>query len=226
MASKNYNDNKIKLSVDVKNIEPIVCDGFIFPMHSHYVFELKKVYTAEPERQLNGQINYFAPKFFVPYFTIRWDILTIEQFVNISRYVQKNEILVEYYDTFSGSYKKDMFYAQQPTYSEIICKKGNYEYIKGLEIVFASTLSDRAVLQITFDANGGVLKEDVEALQVEGINGEEFIFPNPNKYYNKDGYSAIGWALDSGATNPLYIADSVGVIDTSKTLYAVWKSNS
>ena len=221
--TKNYEDNLGKiLKVDTKSIEPIVCDGFIFPMHSKYVFELKKVYTEEPARQINGQINYFPPKFFVPYFTIGWDILSVDRFTNIMNYIARDELIVEYYDTFSGTYKKDKFYAQQPTYSGIICQKGEYEYIQGLEIVFAGTLGSRESLTVQFDANGGNLIGGLESPNITGINGEEWVVPNGENYYTYENKTFVGWATEKTSTTAQYFAGQVLTLKTSLVLYAVW----
>jgi uncharacterized repeat protein (TIGR02543 family) len=215
------NGDKI-LKVDTKSIEPIICDGFIFPMHSKYVFELKKVYTEEPERQINGQINYFPPKFFVPYFTIGWDILSVDKFTNIMNYIARDELIVEYYDTFSGTYKKDKFYAQQPTYSGIICQKGEYEYIQGLEIVFAGTLGSRDNFTVQFDANGGVSIAD-GLPNITGINGEEWIVPNGADYYTYAGKKFDGWSTTKGGT-ATYFSGQIRALSTSLQLYAVWSN--
>lgn len=225
MSTKRYEDNGDKiLEVDTKSIEPIVCDNFVFPMHSKYVFELKKVYTEEPTRQINGQINYFPPKFFVPYFTIGWNVVSVEQFTNIMRYVAKDELVVEYYDTVSGTYKKDKFYAQQPTYSSIIAKEGEYDLIQGLEVVFAGTLAGREEITIKFDANGGALKDEKKPMPNEsGINGEEIIIPSGASYYNAPtGKSFLGWNIDKDSSNVLYVVGQKIALSTNMTLYAVW----
>lgn len=216
-------DNKGKtIDVETKGIEPIICDSFTFPMHSKYVFELKKVYTEEPARQINGQINYFPPKFFVPYFTIGWDIMDIQKFTNIMHYIARDELIVEYYNTFSGKYDTDKFYAQQPTYSGIICKDGDYEYIQGLEIVFTGTLGSKDSVTIQFDANGGELQAGLESPNIVGINGEEWIVPDGANYYTApSGKKFYGWSIskDGDAT---YFADKLQVLKTSLILYAIW----
>lgn len=225
MERKHYyeidNDGKT-IDVETKGIEPIICDNFTFPMHSKYVFELKKVYTEEPARQINGQINYFPPKFFVPYFTIGWDILSVDKFTNIMRYIARDELIVEYYNTFSGRYDTDKFYAQQPTYSGIICRKGDYEYIQGLEIVFAGTLGSKDTVTVQFDANGGVAVAD-GIPNITGINGEEWIVPNGADYYTYSGKKFDGWDIKSGENNKAtYTEGQRKTLSTSLILYAVW----
>lgn len=126
-----------------KKVKSIVVDGYTFPMHSSYIFDLKKVYTTEVARTLDGSIPVFPTKIFVPYFTIKWAILKLDKYYEIMKRIAVDENTVEYYDSFAGEYKTAKFYAQQPTISDFIAVDGDYQYVKDLQLVFAGTLNDK-----------------------------------------------------------------------------------
>lgn len=146
-----------------KKVKSIVVDGYAFPMHSSYIFDLKKVYTEEPARSLNGSIPVFPSKIFVPYFTIKWAILKLDKYYEIMKRIAVDENVVEYYDSFAGEYKTARFYVQQPTISDFIAIDGDYEYVKDLQLVFAGTLNDSASDSSTEEnLNVELTEQDIE----------------------------------------------------------------
>jgi hypothetical protein len=127
--------------VETDNILPIKVDGVYFPMQSSYVFDLKKVYTSEPVRTLSGEIPVFPAKIFVPYFTINYRLLTLDNYYEMMKKLQSDENVVVYYDSFDKKYKTAKFYVQQPSLSDFIAIDGKYQYVKDLQLVFAGTLN-------------------------------------------------------------------------------------
>lgn len=127
--------------VTTDGILPIKVDGAYFPMHSGYVFDLKKVYQTEPVRTLSGQISVFPSKIFVPYFTVNYALITLDTYYEMMKRLQVDENVVVYYDSFDKQYKTAKFYAQQPTISNFIAVEGKYKYVKDLQLVFAGTLN-------------------------------------------------------------------------------------
>jgi hypothetical protein len=139
-------ENQIKGSsllqdVITDGILPIKVDGVYFPMHSGYVFDLKKVYESEPQRAINGQISVFPSKVFIPYFTINYSLLTLDNYYEMMKRIQVDENIVQYYDSFDKKYKTAKFYVQQPSISSFIAQDGKYKYVKDLQLVFAGTLN-------------------------------------------------------------------------------------
>lgn len=122
-------------------VKPLVVDGVTLPMHSTYAFELKKTYVKEPPRNNSGQIKNFPDKFFVPYFKVTWSVITMENYKKIMELIEADENVVEYYDSTDNSYKTARFYAQQPKYNQQYSMKQEYNWIIGLEIIFAGTLN-------------------------------------------------------------------------------------
>ena len=122
-------------------ILPIKVNGTYFPMHSGYVFDLKKVYETEPVRTLSGQISVFPAKFFVPYFTVNYALITLDTYYEMMQRLQVDENEVFYYDSFNKKYKLGRFYVQQPTISNFIAVEGKYKYVKDLQLVFTGTLN-------------------------------------------------------------------------------------
>lgn len=128
--------------VATDGILPIKVDGSYFPMHSGYVFDLKKVYESEPQRALNGQISVFPTKVFIPYFTINYSLISLDNYYEMMKRLQEDENVVVYYDSFDKKYKTAKFYVQQPTISNFIAVEGKYKYVKDLQLVFAGTLNE------------------------------------------------------------------------------------
>ena len=135
-----------------KEILPLKVNGVYFPMHTDYLFEKKKTYTVEPERGLTGQISSFPEKFFVPYFTVTYSVLPIEEYSAMMKALAVDEVTVEHYDTWENRYTTAKFYAQQPEMTKMqpmVFKKndgsGNevkYGFVQNTSIVFAGTLGE------------------------------------------------------------------------------------
>ena len=83
-------------------------------MHTDYLFEKQKVYTKEPKRGLTGAIDSFPEKFFVPYFTVTYAVLPMQEYSEMMRTLSVDEVTVEYYDTWENKYETAKFYAQKP----------------------------------------------------------------------------------------------------------------
>lgn len=197
---------------------PIVVDGYTFPMHSDYVFDLKKVYTEEPSRTLSGSIPIFPSKIFVPYFTVTYAILPISKYYEMMNRIQKDENVVQYYDTFVGEYKNAKFYAQQPTLSNYIALKGNYTYIKDLKIVFSGTLNDISEVTIEYNANSG----SNAPASIKGFMGEEFKVDSGSSL-TRNGYEFVGWNTMADGSGQSYPPNSINSFTTNLTLYAQWQ---
>lgn len=118
---------------------PIKVNGVYWSMHSDYFFDLKKVYTKEPPRALDGSIKAFPEKFFVPYFKIKYAVIFVSDYYKVMRDIMADEVEVQYYDSFDRVYRVAKFYAQQPTYSTLYTMKGKYQFVQDLEIIFAGT---------------------------------------------------------------------------------------
>jgi uncharacterized repeat protein (TIGR02543 family) len=201
-----------------KKVQPIVVDGYTFPMHSAYIFDLKKVYTTEVARTLDGSIPVFPSKIFVPYFTIKWAILKIEKYHEMMQRIEQDENVVQYYDSFAGEYKTAKFYAQQPTIADFIAIDGDYQYVKDLQLVFAGTLNDTSVVNIEYSANGG----SNAPASISGNVGEEFKV-DAGTALTRTGYEFVGWNTASDGSGVAYVPSSIRSFATNLTLYAQWQ---
>lgn len=203
-----------------KQVRPIVVDGYTFPMHSSYFFDLKKVYTKDPTRSLNGHMNTFPDKFFTPYFKVTYGAIPLDVYYQMMNKIQTNEQTVEYYDSFTGEYKAKRFYAQQPTYNQMYSLKQEYSYILNLELIFSATNTDMpSTGTITYSANGGI--GNVPSTQ-SGAIGNEFIVSTAN--LTNSGYTFECWNTSEDGTGVDYVPNSKNCfIEENITLYAKWK---
>lgn len=201
-----------------KKVKSIVVDGYTFPMHSSYIFDLKKVYTTEVERTLDGSIPVFPTKIFVPYFTIKWSILKLDKYYEIMNKIERDENVVEYYDTFAGEYKTAKFYAQQPTISDFIAIDGDYRYVKDLQIVFAGTLNSTYIVNVEYNANGG----SNAPATITGNVGEDFKV-NDGTSVKRTGYEFVSWNTSADGSGITYVPNSIQSFTTSLVLYAQWQ---
>ena len=103
------------------------------------------------------------------------------------------------------------------------------EYIVGSVVYESMTLY--AVwaegVTITLNANGGVGEEQV----IPALNSSYFYLSNYNSLFTREGYTLIGWALESGATTAKFATSWSGYPSELNngedvTLYAIWKDNS
>lgn len=157
--------------MSTKHIEPIVVDGYTFPMHSDYFFDLKKVYNDNNSRSKGGSMATFSSKFFVPYFKVKYAVLKVDEYQQMMSKLQTDEQVVRFYDSFVKEYRTAKFYAQQPTYNQLYGMKADYHYVMDLEIIFSGTLRDETSATLTYNLNGltGTAPE-----QVSGSVGTEF----------------------------------------------------
>ena len=199
-------------------VKPLVVDGEKLPMHSSYLFELKKVYVSENERTNTGAIPVFSEKFFVPYFTVKWAVLSMQDYKKISKLIEKDENVVEYYDQSDNSYKIAKFYAQQPTFKDLYAMKGNFNWVLDTQIVFAGTLNDIGDITVEYNANGGT---GAIASQI-GLNGEEFVV-NSGAILTKEGYVLTSWNTQPDGSGTDYALGSVAAFTSNITLYAQWQ---
>lgn len=198
---------------------PIIVDGYTFPMHSDYVFDLKKVYTEEPSRTANGSIPVFPSKLFIPYFSITYAFVTIDKYNEMMSKIQSDEVTVQYYDSFSNEYKTAKFYAQQPTISNYLALNGKYVYVKDLQINFAGTLNDISEISINYNANGGSNAPST----IKGYMGEEFKV-NSGSGMTYSGYDFVEWNTAPDGSGQTYVPNSIMAFSDNITLYAQWQA--
>lgn len=219
-----------------QEIRPLKVNGKDFPMHTDYLFEKQKVYTKEPKRGLTGAIDSFPEKFFVPYFTVTYAVLPMQEYSEMMRTLSVDEILVEYYDTWENKYETAKFYAQKPEmtkmqpmvfadyddYGNYVGDVVEYGFIQNTTIVFAGTLGEVSKKTINFMPNA------VDALgsappRIEGYVGEEFEMPNAGTL-SRQGYSFVGW---TDSNNNTYTPSGVYAFGAvPDTLFAKWVQNS
>ena len=204
------------------SVKALVVDGETLPMHSTYAFELKKVYVEDPQRNNSGQIAVFPDKFFVPYFTVTWAVVSIDNYHKIMRLIERDENVVQYYDQHSGGYKTEKFYAQQPTYNKLYSMEKKFNMVLNLQIVFAGTLNDVGEVTVEYNTNGGLGAISSQT----GVNGEEFVI-NSGATLSRVNYVLESWNTQPDGSGDTYKLGSIGVFTHNITLYAQWvKSDS
>jgi len=213
-------------------VEPIVVAGYTFPMHSSYSFNSKKVYTEDNQRGIQGQLV-FNEKFFVPTFKVKWNYVSIKDFVEIMRRLRTDEEPVIYYDMWANMYKRAMFYAQEPTFGDIhgvrkYIKNGEvpecvtyYGGVPNLEIIFAGTMKDMQLLTLNYNLNGGT---GTTPTAQSGYDGEEFTVAKRENNFYRAGYYFTGWNTVENGSGEQYVPGTRRVFDSSETLYAQWVS--
>ena len=199
------------------SVKPLVVDGVTLPMHSAYLFELQKVYVEEPARSNVGSIPVFPEKFFVPYFTVTWQVISLENYKKILKLTETDENVITYYDSTDNSYKTAKFYAQQPTFQDLYSLGGNYFIVRGLQIVFAGTLNDVGEITVEYNSNGGI---GTIASQ-QGLNGEEFVV-NSGATISRNNYVLDSWNTAEDGSGDTYQLGQVAVFTINMTLYAQW----
>ena len=202
-----------------KDIKPIKVDGYTFPMHSDYFFDLKKTYKESPTRGLDGKIARFPDKFFVPYFTVKYAVLNVDAYQQMMSKLQNDEQVVEYYDGFTKEYRTAKFYVQQPTYNRLYGMKQQYHYVLDLELIFSGTLNDVTSATVTYNLNGGT---GVTPASVSGYTGDEFTVANGGDI-TKSGSTFYCWNTSPDGSGINYAQNSLNTITVpSMTLYAKW----
>lgn len=215
-----------------KAVKPLIVNGVEFPMHSSYLFDRQKVYTEEPSRGLSGQIATFPEKFFVPYFTVVYNILPITEYSKMMKMLEADEVTVEYYDSFDNVYRVAKFYAQQPSSSSMQSRydkadmEMKYGFIQNTQIVFAGTLGLVDEYIIEFRANGEAGDTTgTPPTRLTGFAGEEYEVPS-NGTLERVGYVFSGWNDQPDGTGETYPAGAIRVFTANKILYAQWSATS
>lgn len=198
-------------------VKPLVVDGVTLPMHSTYAFELQKVYVSDPSRNNSGRVAVFPDKFFVPYFTISWAVISIENYKKIMKLIERDENIVEYYDQTDNSYKTAKFYAQQPTYNKLYSMEKRYNMVLNLQIVFAGTLNDVGDITVEYNTNGGIGTVKSQT----GVNGEEFVI-DAGTTISRLNYVLSSWNTMADGSGVNYNLGDIGVFTSNITLYAQW----
>ena len=194
-----------------QEIKPIEVNGIKFPMHSEYFFDLKKTYKESPARAIDGSINSFPKKFFVPYFKIKYSLLKMEDYQQMMSLLQGDEQSVKFYDSFAREYRTAKFYCQQPTYNKLYGMKGDYYYIIDLELIFSGTLNNETAGTVAFNMNGitGTAPDTIS-----GNVGDNFTMPTVS--------GVASWNTASDGSGVKYISGGTYAITIpSMTLYAM-----
>lgn len=208
-----------KLVKSLKFFSTVIGD-YTLPMPSDYKFELKKVYVEEPNRNNSGAMQ-FPDKFFVPYFTVTWNILSIDDYSTIMRLIQVDELVTEYYDTNEQVYKQAKFYVQQPTYNQLYTMRQEFRFVTNLQLIFAGTMNDIGKLTVKYELNGGSGTAETQT----GLNGDEFIVNDGSKI-TRDGYTLKSWNTAYNGSGEKYALGSQAVMTYNLELYAQWEESS
>lgn len=198
-----------------------VVGDYTLPMPSDYKFELKKVYVQEPSRNNSGAIAVFPDKFFVPYFTVTWNVMKFSDYSQLMRLIQVDELVTEYYDTNEQKYKRAKFYVQQPTYNKLYTMQMEYQFVTGLQLIFAGTMNEVDTITVSYNANGGV--GSVSA--VTGYSGDEITIDNGSNL-SRANFTFKEWNTKADGTGNVYKPNSVAVLTYSLELYAQWEASS
>lgn len=190
---------------------------YTLPMPSDYKFELQKVYVEEPERSNSGAISIFPDKFFVPYFTVTWNVMKMDDYSEILRFIQADQVMTEYYDTNEQEYKRAWFYIQQPTYNKLHTMQREFQFVTNFQLVFAGTMNDIDNIYITYNSNGGT----GSIPQSVGFIGDEVILSSGDSFLNS-GYALDSWNTKADGTGTRYDKNSLIVLTYNLTLYAQW----
>lgn len=204
------------------NIEriQIVSAKYTAPMHRDYLFENKKVYVESPERTIVGNMV-FGEKFFVPYFTVSWNYLPIEQFNALMKVSETDEETVRYFDSFSNEYKVGKFAIQQPKYSRLHFEKGKIVGAVGIEMVFDGTLNDIATISVSFDLNGGYGSTPAT---IVGYQGEDVVLPaESTSIVPPNGYKISSWNTKADGSGTKYAVGGWLSLSANITLYAIYE---
>lgn len=190
------------------------------PMPSDYKFELQKVYVEDPSRNNSGAIAVFPDKFFVPYFTVTWGVMKWEDYAQLMRLIQVDELEVEYYDTNAQEYKHANFYVQQPTFNKTQTMQRQFKFVTNLQLVFAGTMNALGTITITYFTNAEDVTGTVSA-QSGLLNGDEYIVNNGTTI-SRAGYILDSWNTASDGSGDTYELGSVAVATNDLSLYAIW----
>ena len=202
-----------------KLLKTISMNGVALPMPSDYHFEWKKTYIEEPSRNNSGAIAVFPDKFFVPYFTVQWNVMKIDDYSKLMGMIESDEQTVEFYDSYAQEYKTAKFYVQQPTYNKLWVRRMKFDFVQDLQLVFAGTMNDVGPITISYDANEGT----GSVPSIRGENGDEFKV-SFGKEISRSGYKLRAWNTDKDGHGVEYDLGDIRVMLESVTLYAQWEA--
>lgn len=205
-----------KLVQPLKFIGTAVGD-YTLPMPSDYKFELQKVYVEDPSRSNSGAISVFPDKFFVPYFTVTWNVIDFDKYAEIMKIIQVDELVTEYYDTNDKMYKRAKFYVQQPTYNKLYTMQREFQFVTNLQLVFAGTMNDIDRFNIEYNANEGLGTVSSQS----GLSGDEIVLSSGSGI-TKAGYVLESWNTRADGLGQRYELGSVYAITRNVVLYAQW----
>lgn len=205
--------------MDIK-IKRLIINGWTAPMHSTYNFSRKKTYVKTPSRSNTGQLK-FGEKVFIPYFSVSWNYMKMENFTKFMELSEEDEVIVEYLDTYSNEYKYAKFAIQQPEYNQLYVMQKTNKGVLGLELVFDGTLNDDfETVSITLDANGGIIDNEPPTINVPV--GFPFIIPDGNLYFSNGRYRVEVWNSYGNGIGTNYEIGLVIYPTEDMTLYAIW----
>ncbi len=197
---------------------------YTLPMPSDYKFEWKKTYVTEPTRNNSGQIAIFPDKFFVPYFTVTWNIIKFEDYTKIMRYIRLDELKTQYYDPDNERYTISKFYVQQPTYNKLYTMEQKFQFVTNLQLIFAGTMNpvdDDGIITISYNGNGSTAGSIAKQT---GLNGDE-IRIDSGSALSRTGYTFSTWNTQPDGSGDFYAPNSTVALVHNLTLYAQWRAN-
>lgn len=197
---------------------------YTLPMPSDYKFEWKKTYVTEPTRNNSGAISVFPDKFFVPYFTVTWNVIKFDDYTKIMRYIRVDELKTRYYDPDNKRYTVSKFYVQQPTYNKMHTMEHQFQFVTNLQLVFAGTMNpvdDDAQVRVTYNNNGSGVSGTITSYT--GVSGDEIII-NSGSALSRDGYTFVSWNTNPDGSGDYYAPNSRVALAHNLSLYAQWEA--
>lgn len=194
--------------------------NYTLPMPSDYKFEWKKTYVTEPTRNNSGAISVFPDKFFVPYFTVTWNIIKFEEYTKIMRYIRLDELKVRYYDPDNERYTISKFYIQQPTYNKLYTMEQNFNFVTNLQLIFVGTMNPVDIdseIKVTYNANGG----NGTVNSQKGLNGDEIVIDSGSAL-SRDNFVFVNWNTQPDGSGEYYAPNSTIALIHNLSLYAQW----
>lgn len=194
--------------------------NYTLPMPSDYKFEWKKTYVTEPTRNNSGAISVFPDKFFVPYFTVTWNIIKFEEYTKIMRYIRLDELKVRYYDPDNERYTISKFYIQQPTYNKLYTMEQNFNFVTNLQLIFVGTMNPVDIdseIKVTYNANGGNGTINPQ----KGLNGDEIVIDSGSAL-SRDSFVFVNWNTQPDGSGEYYAPNSTIALIHNLSLYAQW----
>lgn len=199
--------------------------NYTLPMPSDYKFEWKKTYVTEPTRNNSGAISVFPDKFFVPYFTVTWNIIKFEEYTKIMRYIRLDELKVRYYDPDNERYTISKFYIQQPTYNKLYTMEQNFNFVTNLQLIFVGTMNpvdDDINIRVSYNANATNVTGSISPYV--GVSGDE-IKINSGSALSREGYTFQTWNTNPDGSGEYYAPNSIIALSHNLSLYAQWEAN-